>query len=442
MPTSDARPDASTGFLARHAWAVTAVLLFAALGGPFVTRKLSEWDSVYLVAARHLSAGEDLFDLKDGYLYPPFMALVAVPFTALPHATGRLVWYLVNVACIIVLVRAAWRLSGGGAIPSASRTDRREGVIFAIGLAVGGYYLFDALSHQQTDALIACCVLTGALALSREQVMRGAVLLGLAAGAKCTALLWAPFLVWKGRGRAAGILVAVAVGVNLLPNLVSTPPGGGAWLAEWGRRCLAPLGRADACPGTWGSDILYNQSLAGAVNRWSRTELVETPNDLAYAARPAPPPVTPLKLALYGVEFALLAGVAGLTRLKRTDGLSATTPTVSAWEASLVCLLMLLLSPMSSKPHFILVLLPGFCLARRAVLDWVWTAAVPLAVAVLLGLASNKDLVGARAYTLLLWGGSVTVATAALTAGCAAALWRCPRAAAPSPALTKPARAA
>jgi hypothetical protein len=407
------------GWLARHTWPVAAALLFAALAGPFVTRRDSEWDAVYVEAARHLLAGEDVYNPHDSYSYPPFMAFAALPFTALPPRPERIAWFLLNVAAILALVVAAWRLSGGARVPTATRADRREGWIFALGLAAGGYYLFDALAHQQTDAVIACMLLVGALGVARGRETGGAALLGLAAAAKCTALLWAPFLLWKQRPKAAAVLVAVALGANLLPNLVSAPAEGGTWLGRWGRQFLAPLTRPDACPGAWASDILYNQSLAGAANRWSRTELAHSGPDLISADRVSPPSVGPVKATLYGTELLLLVGVAGLTRGRSVPPRPTPAP-VTACEASLVCVLMLLLSPMSSKPHFIPLLLPGFWLARRAIAGRSWAAAVALAPAVVLGFASNKDLVGGTGYTALLWSGSVTLSALALGLGCAA----------------------
>ena len=79
---------------------------------------------------------------------------------------------------------------------------------------------------------------------------------------------------------------------------------------------------------------------------------------------------------------------------------------------------MLLLSPMSSKPHFCTLVLPGFCLARLAVDRSYLAAGVAVAVAAAAALLSNKDLLGAGLYTIMLWHGTVMWDATALLAGC------------------------
>src|SRR5437764_38405 len=73
---------------------------------------------------------------------------------------------------------------------------------------------------------------------------------GLAAAMKCTALLWVPYLVWRGRPAAAAWVMVVALGVNLLPDAVSTPPSGRPWLGEYAVRYLRPLASSEHVLGT------------------------------------------------------------------------------------------------------------------------------------------------------------------------------------------------
>src|SRR5262249_32464402 len=109
-----------------------------------------------------------------------------------------------------------------------------------------------------------------------------------------------------------------------------------------------------------------------------------------------------------------------LFRRRRT---SDNVPGQTALEASVVCALMLLFSPMSSKPHFATLLLPGFLVARSAAARRSVGLGACLAVAVAAGLLSDQDLWGGRLYRLFLWRGSATAAALALLAGCAALLW-------------------
>jgi hypothetical protein len=89
-----------------------------------------------------------------------------------------------------------------------------------------------------------------------------------------------------------------------------------------------------------------------------------------------------------------------------------------ALEGGILLLLMLLLSPMSSKAHFGVLVLPGFCLARAAVRSrspWLWGTLLGAAI---LASTGSKGVLGNRLYTLSLWAGTTTWGTLFLLAGC------------------------
>jgi hypothetical protein len=307
--------------------------------------------------------------------------------------------------------RLAWRLTGGGRLEGdmASgvshdsgtgafvRPARQEHLICFLGLACSVRYALNGIAHQQTDILISALILFGCWCLSRNRVLSAAGCFGLAAAMKCTALLWCPYLLWKEKWKAAAWLSVVAVGVNLLPNLVHTPERGGLWLSEWLRRYVHPLVARDHYPGDWGSWIVYNQSFSGAGNRWLTTEWNWHGSRFAVTRKlDAPSPIV-VKVIVYGMELVLLAGVAIILIRRRsmTQGQGSREEFPAAiLEYSLVLLLMVLLSPMSSKPHFSTLILPGFALARLAVYQGDMTLRCLLGFAVV-----------AATLSLPLWGG-------------------------------------
>jgi hypothetical protein len=423
----------------RTAWLRPAVA--AALAGAaayLCLRHDSEWEAVYLPAARLLAAGGNPYD-AEGFLYPPFAALAAVPFAALPAAAGRPAWVALNLACLVVLLRGAWRLAGGGARPG------RGGLLAAAaGAGCGVFYAFNCLAHQQTDVVLAALLIGGCLALRGSRPLLAATAFGLAAAVKCTPLLWAPYLLWRGRPAAAAWLVAVALGANLLPDLVSRPPAGATWLAEYHARYLRPLTTPGHVVGTWGSEVLYNQSLAGAGQRWLATEWHWSEADCTVVPRPCPLPPLALRGLVYGAGAALLlaAALACGRPFRRPDPAAGGGDVPrEALEFSAVLLLMLLLSPMSSVAHFGVLVVPGVCLARLARAPGRRAFAVPVLVSFALALASNKDLLGGKLYTVALWYGCVTWNTLALLAGCLLAQAygrRAPAASLPSPAEPAP----
>jgi hypothetical protein len=396
-----------------------AVFVILALGWvvPFCLRGNSDWESVYVLAGRHLRDGQDVF--QNAYLYPPAFALAAVPFSYLPHLPGRLAWYVVNLLGVGVLLRGAWHLAGG---PSFLARGWRTADHLALlaGLAGGVWFTFDAFSNQQTDLLIAGLCMGGCLFLARGRDLSAGLLFGVAAGLKCTPLLWGPYLAWRGRWRAAALVFVAAVGVNLLPDLVYPPDDGQPRLAEWVGRYLTPMARPDHDPGTWGSLIHFNHSVAGVANRWLTGKPDWSSGRLLTVPRAGRLPAIALKAVVYGSAF-FLVGLAVLAAGRRPRPQPG-EPRPLEW--GLVLMLMVLLSPMSSKPHFCTLLLPAFCLARLAVGGKDFVAAGCLVAAAVAGFASAKDLVGCWVYDRAVWGGSVFWSTVFLFAGSCLASWR------------------
>ena len=95
--------DASlSGRLARIGGPVYPVLIGAfliALAVPCLVRQPGDWEHVYVEAGRRLRTGQDIFEWGIpgyGYVYPPFGALMAMPFSFLPPWTGKAAWALAN----------------------------------------------------------------------------------------------------------------------------------------------------------------------------------------------------------------------------------------------------------------------------------------------------------------------------------------------------------
>ncbi len=394
------------------------LLVIAAIQFPFILRKKSEteFEWVYIRTARHLTAGHDLYapgrPPKQAFTYPPCMAVLALPFAPLPQIPARALWYLVNVGCLVVLWRGAWKLSGGG-----SSGLKSEHLIAGLGLACGLPYALSNMDHQQTDLLISAMLIVGTLKLANGRDLLAATLFGLAAGMKCTALLWMPFLLVRGRWKASFWLVAVAVGVNLVPDMIARPANGSLWLVEWFGRYLKPMGGAKYYPGKWFAWILDNQSIAGAATRWTTTRSTWTASGIEIVDRTKIPGARVIQLSVYAIEMTLLLGALWQVRKPRSvesNGLSR-----EALESSIVMMLMLLLSPMSSRPHFSTILLPALCLARSAVSGeksrrW---SMICLVAAMIAGL-SAAPLWGRSVARLSMWLGMISWSSALFLVGC------------------------
>lgn len=418
------------GRILSRPYSLLGLVLLIVLAVPSFLRPAQDWDGVYVPAAERLVRGEDIFTQE--FVYPPINALLPIPFVGLAHVSSRALWYAINMTALAVLLLGAWKLSGGGRLEGTPGLPWREHAIFWLGLGCGIASCCDVIGNQQTDLIVAALVIVGCGALVQGRDLRAALWFGVAAAIKCTPLLWAGYLAWRRRWLAALLVAVVAVAVNLLPDLTHPTATGNTRFGAWTRRYLAPMAERKHDFGTWNCGIGGNQSIAGLWHRWllydtawQGSNLLGVPGE----ARAAP---ETLKAATWGSMLLLLAaglacswracqnpsaseGPAGAPRWRSGSDMRASLPSASALQFGMALILMVLLSPHSSKPHFCTLLLPGFCVARAA-LHWPNRRLLALLGAALIcALISNQDLVGEWLYSWTKWYGSL--------AGCALLLY-------------------
>jgi hypothetical protein len=404
---------------------VARILLFdfvVLLTLQYFTRGTGDWETVYLSAAKHLREHGDVLDLKNGYVYPPFGALFAAPFTYLPRSVGIAVWAALNALAAVVVLVGAWKLAGGRGLPGRVGSENRTADYAAFwlgGMLVVGFML-DTAANWQSDTIIAAILIGGCTLLARGRSIAAGAMFGLAAAFKCTPLLFAPYLLWKGRFLAAAVVVVAAIGLNLLPDLVYPPLDGKSRLLVWKERFLTPMAKTDRDPGEWASAVGFNHSLAGVNLRllaYQRTGVAEMPV-VPKAERPSASDLKRLNLLCVAV-----LGLIALVAFWRRSGEIAPGPMFAA-ELGVVFTLMLMLSPMSSKPHFTPLLLAQLVVVRAGFAN---RDRLLIGLAVLIGLGglcTGKDLVGRTVYEAMLWNGLLFALTLGLFLGCCRARYR------------------
>ena len=361
-------------------------------------RKQLEWTNVYVPAGAHLLSSESLYLASDPFCYPPFSAVVAVPFVWLPMWVSNVVFQLVSFAAMILLIRTSWQLSGGGRLPEEGDKLQREIWIAILALLCAFRFSSNALSHGQSDLLIGMLLVLGAAALLNGRSALAGICWGLGAAFKGPPLLLALYLVWRRQVAATVIMLAVFFFANLLPDMIHHAPGGRFWLAVWFERYFEPFFAPGHPPGMWFAQFKDNQSIAGAVGRWFSTSLTTQGKELVLVRRADAPSPDVLKIITYGSYGLLAIGSAivmwpPFRQLKsRFDRASVVVDSErfhrSVYEIAISLCLVPLVSPMSSRSHFCVLLLPAMCLARAAVDRRDGIARTSLLTAIVLSLIS------------------------------------------------------
>lgn len=411
------------GAVVSRPYTIAALLMYAGLFIPFMTLK-RDWETCLLVEAVRLCEGDTIYGHPDLYPYPPWAAFAAVPFAYLPFDCGQVLFYTLNMACLLLMVRWSWLLTGGGVLQGARLAPWREHLILLLGLLLGLSFAWNCLSHHQLDVLLGAAMIGGCFALTRERTYLAALGFGLAAAFKGPALLWCPYLVWRGRWKEALCVAAIFVGLNVLPSLVvpaqfeRLTSHGQFLFVEWGQRFLQPLGESSDNPHFWYSES--NQSLIGGGYRWFCTTWDWT--DRFRQRLPIAHPASPAQLRGFvlgcaGLLLLMTMLVQGRRKMTEVARSVPTGPSRLALECGMVFMLMLLLSPMTSKAHCGTILVPAFALARLVEYGRSRVLSIIVAAA-LLAVVCSQNVMGDFVVCIAMWHGAVTWAALLLWAGC------------------------
>jgi len=337
------------------------------------------WTDVYLDTSRRLAAGQEIYKAVSAYVYPPFSAILFVPLAPLPDRLAQTIWYAISAGVFALLLKSAWSLSGGRTVDRLNAPIAEHAIAILGGLCAL-QFAFNAISHLSLDLIIAAMLMAGGLAALGERWMRTGIWWGIAAAFKGPPLLFAGYLIWRKRWLPALVMIVIAVAANLLPDLIHRPAQGGLWVTRWFQDYIRPLGHADQSAGQWYAGISDNQSLAGDIDRWFLTTVSATPDGVNVNWRAHPIGPEPLKHLVLAVDAIVCLLVAAVMRPGRPRPWNdPAMPSRSSLEFGLVMLLILLISPMSSRSLFCMMLLPAFCIARAAIYrrDWIaWTSIV------------------------------------------------------------------
>jgi hypothetical protein len=211
---------------------IALVIVLIAAGGYAAARiKRDFWDfEVIHKAGSRVIAAEPLYRPNDGhyqYKYWPIFAVAMTPFATIPVEVGKVIWYTLTVACLVIFVNQTIR-----ALP-----DRRLSVqlLTWAALLLTGKFIVKELVNGQTNVMLGVLVMLALAAAERGQRVRAGMFVALAAFAKPYGLMFVPWIAaTQGIAGLAGALGMLVAGW-MAPALVYGWQGNLSLLSEWYR---------------------------------------------------------------------------------------------------------------------------------------------------------------------------------------------------------------
>jgi Glycosyltransferase family 87 len=299
--------------------------------------KLPAGMETYPQAASCLWHGQMLQVCEQGFTYPPFFALVMLPFAPMPLWLRDFVWYGVTLAATIGAFKLSETIAGKSLAAPLARTELFWLRLFA--LLLSAKLILAVFENQAYDALVLVAVLLGLSALSEDRPFAAGAGLALAAALKATPLIFLPYLLWKRYFAAAAAFVLVYALASLLPDLLFAPSGGPGYFSTWLGEVAGPalgINPAGAPFAFWDGANILNHSLRGAV----ALNVDEAHHRSLFEA------------ALAIADGCFMVAVGTLLAV------SPRRPQAIAIDGSLLLIAMLMLSPMTSRSHYVALLLP------------------------------------------------------------------------------------
>ena len=353
--------------------------------------------ALYSPAGECLMRGERLVTCTLGFPYPPLVALLMAPLTFLPLWTRDVIWYGVLVGATLGSFRICERLATGAfqVAPGELLWLR----VFALVLSLK--FVLSVFENQAYDVLVFFFILLGVEGLTRNRTLASAGGFALATALKATPALTFLYVLYLRRWKAFALGAALCVLVSVLPDLLFTPKQGGAFLLTWVQDVVVG--------GLLGTSSEAYYPLLKEVNHLNQS-LKAFVSAIVHGLGPEAAARTRVLVYLAYLLYAA-AAIWVLVLAARVEG-------AIVWGASIVLLSMLMLSPMSSKSHFVILLLPHMAIVAYLIrYREAWRAALPLLIASFaLNTLTSRALLGRDLANKMLSLGCITVGTLLLLA--------------------------
>jgi alpha-1,2-mannosyltransferase len=409
--------------LSPQAWIGIVILLVIYCAGLAYSLKkdVSELP-VYVLGAERMMAGEEIYRTDDikPFTYPPFFALPQVPLVCLPDSLQRPAWFTMTYFSLVIIVAMLRRGLAPMLSPSPGSKSPPVWVFWLVVALIAGRHVSAVFENQSHDMLVFLAVMAAAAFSVQGADRRSGLFAGAGGACKATPALFLPVYLWQRRFRAAVFLGLGGAVLTLLPDLLFPRAEGGLWVMSWFETFVQGVRPGDTAhvEGTWNAWNKLNQNLSGTLYRLLTPvdDVNEHLFDVSLIAPSEPVRKGITMLAQLGVMSLLWLGTRfGLSRDESGSPLALRR----LGEAGAVVCGMVLLSPMSSKSHFCVLLLPvAFCTAYLLYHKWDLFLALLLALVFAAGTLTSKGILGRELGNIVLARGTVTFCALAMLVAC------------------------
>jgi alpha-1,2-mannosyltransferase len=394
-------------------WAA-AMVAIAAYYPFFIKREAGL--SIFSAAAECMWRGETPLHCYEGlngllFVYPPFFALLMTPLTLLPMWLREVIWYLIIVGTLTASLQLCEELARR--LFPGLWTNRELALFRILTFVLIAKFILAVLENQAFDSIALTFILLGVLALVSGRSAYAGASLAVAASLKVTPLIFLPYLVWKRRFMAAAIFVSVVVLLTSLPDIL-LPPKTESHTISWVREVLLAPFFADRVPLMfWVTNSPLNQSIQAAITRI----LSGTDHSNDFMRVLGLMRSQQFTLIVRGLMSIYLFGIGAMMfkSLKRDRLIPV--------DAALLIISGLLLSPVSSKSHFIGLMLAYAILAAALVRTPSASNVSALLVSFFLLSLSANDLVGKSFSEWSLWNNLPVFGAFVLVAQLGVLIW-------------------
>ena len=318
--------------------------------------------NVYYHSSREVIAGRDPYQNSlsewTPYLYPPLLAELLVPLALLPLTGAAYIWFLISALSVMAAVAMCARM-----VPE-SRTP--QWLVAAAAIMIVFRFVLDNFNLGQVNAIVTALAVAHVFLYARGKKLWSAVALAIAVSIKLTPAIFLVYHIAKLRLRfsiACSVLVGAITALSFLPMGTAAPSA----FSEFANRTLRnEQGYNLADPG--------NQSLRGALARLTATvtDVTQDNSRIVFSG----------STVLLSI-IVLAAAVWGATRVR--DEMLAVAPFFCC---------AVILSPLSWKAHFIMLILPlvqlSGAMSNASRTQRLFTAATLVAAFVLFNLTSPR----------------------------------------------------